>query len=233
MDPIQTPTANRFRLALFALVGLTATALVGVAAIQKSTADEPPAQKPESSDDAKSNDAKPPAGSTEKSDEPKPAAEKKKGAAQSADNDPEPRREPSYSEILRELQREGRRDAKAVVRPGVTGITPRAIEQPVGNAIRPVENKLLPDGSRLVDRPGRLTREGEYFVFSFESRGQGAPERPVRLLPNRLLEDMEVYSEEGSRPVVFIVSGEVTEYRGVNYLLIQKLLVRPETGNLR
>lgn len=233
MDYVQTLITGRFRLAVFVWIGLTATMLVGVAAIQKSAADEPPATQPESKDDAKPNDPEPPADSTEKDGAPKPTAEKKTDTAKTASQDPEPRREPSYSEILRELQREGRRDAKAVVRPGVSGVTPRAIEQPAGNAIRPVENKLLPDGSRLVDRPGRLTREGQYFVFSFESRGQGAPERPVRLLPNRLLEDMEVYSEEGSRPVVFIVSGEVTEYRGVNYLLIQKLLVRPETGNLR
>jgi hypothetical protein len=32
---------------------------------------------------------------------------------------------------------------------------------------------------------------------------------------------------------VFIVSGEVTEYHGVNYLLVQKLLIRPSMGNLR
>jgi len=147
--------------------------------------------------------------------------------------DPEPRREPSYAEILRELQKESRKEGKAVVRPGIEGVAPREVEQPPGNAIAPPEGKLLPDGSRLVDRPGRLTRDGEAFTFSFESRGQGAPERPMHLLPNRLLEDMEMFSENGTKPMVFVVSGEVTEYRGMNYLLIQKLLVRPETGNLR
>lgn len=147
--------------------------------------------------------------------------------------DPEPRREPSATEILRQLQEASRRDAKAVVRPGVEGERPKPIETPPGNAIAPPESKLLPDGSRLVDRPGRLSRDGEQWVYSFESRGQGAPERPIRMLPNRLLEDMEMYSENGTKSVVFIVSGEVTEYRGVNYLLVQKLLVRPDTGNLK
>ncbi|MBX3395536.1 MAG: hypothetical protein KF841_09220 [Phycisphaerae bacterium] len=147
--------------------------------------------------------------------------------------DPEPRREPSATEILRQLQEASRRDAKAVVRPGVEGERPRPIDTPPGNAISPPESKLLPDGTRLVDRPGRMSREGEQWVYSFESRGQGAPERPIRLLPNRLLEDMEMYSENGTKPVVFIVSGEITEYRGVNFLLVQKLLVRPETGNLK
>ncbi|MBK8266829.1 MAG: hypothetical protein IPK83_00345 [Planctomycetes bacterium] len=151
----------------------------------------------------------------------------------SKSNDPEPVREPSAKEILRELQEASRKDAKAVVRPGIEGVRPKQIEQPIGNPIEPVQGKLLPDGSRLVDRPGRLAKEGDGFVFSFESRGQGAPDRPIRLLPNRLLEDMEMYSENATKSIVFIISGEITEYRGVNYLLLQKLLVRPDTGNLK
>lgn len=147
--------------------------------------------------------------------------------------DPEPRREPSSTEILRKLQEESRREAKGIVRGGVPGTRPEPIEQDPGNAIAPLEGKLLPDGSRLVDRSGRLAKAEDYMTFSFESRGKGAPERPIRLLPNRLLEDMEMYSEGGAKPVVFVISGEVTEYRGVNYLLIQKLLVRPSTGNLK
>lgn len=150
-------------------------------------------------------------------------------------DDPEPRRTPSASDILKELQKESRREAKVITRATRFGGQRRRVHAnvPRGNAIQPAEAKLLPDGSRIVDRPGRLTREGDYFTFSFESRGQGAPELPMRLLPNRLLEDMEVFSSGGAEPIVFVVSGEITEYRGVNYLLIQKLLVRPSLGNLK
>lgn len=147
--------------------------------------------------------------------------------------DPEPRREPSYSEILKELQKESRKESRGVVHSGVPGKTAQKVQLPAGNAIAPPSERLLPDGSRLVDRPGRLTRDGDHFVYSFESRSEGATERPIRLLPNRLLEDMEMYSENGLKPIVFIVSGEVTEYHGQNYLMIQKLLVRPDTGNIR
>lgn len=101
------------------------------------------------------------------------------------------------------------------------------------NAVAPVAPKLMPDGYRIVDRPGRLAREGDYWVFSAESRGRGAPDLPIRLLPNRLLEDMEIVSEGGTKEVVFIVSGELTEYHGVNYLLVQKLLTRPDLGNIK
>ncbi|MCG8403989.1 MAG: hypothetical protein MI923_02205 [Phycisphaerales bacterium] len=161
--------------------------------------------------------------------EPEPKGDK-------ASADPEPRREPSASDILEELQKESRREAKVITMPkGASG--QRRVRGPApvprGNAIQAAAARLLPDGSRIVDRPGRLTREGDYFTFSFESRGQGAPELPIRLLPNRLLEDMEVISSGGAEPVVFVLSGEVTEYRGVNYLLIQKLLVRPNLGNFK
>ena len=101
------------------------------------------------------------------------------------------------------------------------------------NAIAPPTPKLYPDGYRIVDRPGRLTREGDFYTFTFESRSEGIPELPIRLLPNRLLEDMEIVSEGGTKSVVFLISGELTEYHGVNYLLTQKLLTRPNLGNLK
>lgn len=154
----------------------------------------------------------------------------------SATESMEPRPEPSASEILKELQKDTSSMPKVVVRPARPGKNERQVLSPTilaPNAIVPVEARLLPDGTRLVDRPGRLTREGDYYTFSFESRSQGAPEAPMRLLPNRLLEDMEVVSEGGAKSIIFLLSGEVTEYHGVNYLLVQKLLVRPDLGNLK
>ena len=150
--------------------------------------------------------------------------------------DPEPRREPDPTAVLRELTNKQNTAARPVVIPNranqirSTVLAPEAMP---ANAVKPVSNRLLPDGYRLVDRSGRLTREGDYYVFSFESRSEQEAEAPMRLLPNRLLEDMEDFSEGGTRPVVFIVSGEVTEYHGVNYLLLQKLLTRPNLGNLK
>ncbi len=155
--------------------------------------------------------------------------------ADKSDEEPEPRRQPSPAEILRELTRTGSEN-KGVVMPE-TSVRPRRSEAaPViehGNAIAPAKPRLLPDGYRLVDRPGRLAQVSDYWVFSFESRGRGTPEMPIRLLPNRLLEDMEEFSAGGTKDIVFVVSGQVTEYRGVNYLLIQKLLTRPSVGNLK
>ncbi len=149
--------------------------------------------------------------------------------------DPEPPREPSPSEILRRLTDRSNQPPRPVVRPAVPGRTRvRTVNESAlpSNAVAPPRRKLLPDGYRIVDRPGRLIRDGDDWAFSFEGRGRGAPELPLRLLPNRLLEVMEVFSAGGTKPVVFIVSGEITEYHNVNYLLVQKLLTRPDLGNL-
>jgi hypothetical protein len=147
----------------------------------------------------------------------------------------EPRREPTPSEVLERLMpREG--VARPIVRPSDPAAprpTQLASHALPPNAVVPVQPRLLPDGYRLVDRPGRLQREGDFWVFAFESRSTAVVEPPLRLLPNRLLEDMEISSAGGTQPVVFLVSGEVTQYHGVNYLLVQKMLIRPETGNFK
>lgn len=149
----------------------------------------------------------------------------------------EPPREPSASDILKELTRPEDSPPKPVILPSQPGQTIRNKEVDPSaippNAVAPIAPKRHPDGYRIVDRPGRLAREGDYYVFSFESRSRGEPELPIRLLPNRLLEDMEIVTAGGTKPVVFVISGELTEYHGVNYLLVQKLLTRPELGNLK
>ena len=149
----------------------------------------------------------------------------------------EPPREPSATDILKALTKPEDAPPKPVILPTEPGQTierkevdPAILPQ---NAVAPITPRLYPDGYRIVDRPGRLAREGDYYVFAFESRGRGEAELPIRLLPNRLLEDMEIASAGGTKPIVFLISGELTEYHGVNYLLVQKLLTRPELGNLK
>lgn len=165
------------------------------------------------------------------STQPAKVAEKKSDPAPEMD----PPHEPTPAEILKELSKDANAPARMVTpsRPGATHRSTVETGALPPNAVAPVQPRLFPDGYRLVDRPGRLTREGDYYTFAFESRGQGAPELPIRLLPNRLLEDMEVASAGGSKSVVFIVSGELTEYHGANYLLVQKLLTKPNLGNLK
>jgi len=102
---------------------------------------------------------------------------------------------------------------------------PRGIKDEVG--------PLWNDDTMIVDRLGRLVRSDKWWLFVFEDQGLLPKLKPVRLLPNRLLEDALIRSGGGSESVVFIISGEATAYKGMNYLLLRKLLVRRDMGNLR
>lgn len=91
---------------------------------------------------------------------------------------------------------------------------------------------LLQDGYS-IKRTGRLVYDGTWWTLSPEGSGQSVePERPIRLLPNRLLETMEATSVGGTKPLLFTVTGQVTEYRGMNYLMALNVMIRRDQGNL-
>ena len=89
--------------------------------------------------------------------------------------------------------------------------------------------KLLPEGHYLSDRRGRLLRQGDQLVFVFESDGKALADPPITLLPNRWLEKMESDVTASAESMIFHVSGEVTTYRGRNYLLLRKVLIERRT----
>jgi len=161
-----------------------------------------------------------------------PAASAPAPSAAKSDSTP---RQPTAEEVIKALQ-----DVTSPARPVIPPAAPGGVVEKTIDA--PVElpdtggrsGRLLPEGYRLVDRPGRMVESPDGgWMFVIEERGQGALEASLRLLPNRYLEQMERVSEDGTQAVVFIVSGDVTEYRGSNYLLVQKLLLRPQMGNLK
>ena len=92
---------------------------------------------------------------------------------------------------------------------------------------------LMLDGSLVVNRPGRLIREGSWWTLVFESDRRETAESPIRLLPNQALEMMVRTSQSGSIGLVFIVSGEAALYNSENYLLIRSVTRRMDLGNLR
>ncbi|MCK4658945.1 MAG: hypothetical protein KAV82_05430 [Phycisphaerae bacterium] len=93
-------------------------------------------------------------------------------------------------------------------------------------------SQRLPDGFFLVDRVGRVTKDGDWYVFVFEGYSESHPEPPMKLLPNQLLERMALEAEGTADSPTFIISGEVTEFKSENYLLLRKLLRRRNLGNL-
>lgn len=105
-----------------------------------------------------------------------------------------------------------------------------------GHLIRPTHLRAtpnlrapIPEGAVVVDRAGRLMRREKDFFFVFEG---DASARPIRLLPNRMLEGMVRLVEENQRDVLFVVSGQVTEFFGENYLLISFAAQRADARDL-
>ena len=97
--------------------------------------------------------------------------------------------------------------------------------QPVGP--NEPKAKLLMEGTLIYKRVGRLSKDAKsgQFLFTFDSDGTDMRDPPMFVLPSKTLGAMESLSENGARPVRFQITGEVTEYKGKNYLLVHAVLV--------
>lgn len=83
------------------------------------------------------------------------------------------------------------------------------------------------EGTFIIDRVGRLSRatDGSGWEFSFDADGAALQDPPMRVLPNLKLMVMEDAIENGGTDLRFRVSGSLTEYRGRNYILLEKVVV--------
>jgi hypothetical protein len=92
---------------------------------------------------------------------------------------------------------------------------------------------LQREGTFIFDRVGRLTRsaDGSQAEFTFEADGKTMKDPPVIILPNLKLMTMEDVVKTTNRDLRFRVTGMLTEYRGRNYLLLEKVLVPPEANS--
>jgi hypothetical protein len=144
-------------------------------------------------------------------------------------------REPTAEEILKKLMSKPTRRSVALPQLRHT-IGPEVKPAGVGEgmATRPEGvSGTLPEESLLVDRVGRVLPGEKWWTFVFENKGEQAADKPIRLLPNRLLESAISLSKGGTQGTVFLISGELTTYENVNYLLLHKVLLRRNLGNIR
>lgn len=163
-----------------------------------------------------------------------PGAEEVEAAAAAATSTPRADEsqsdEPSPAEIVKQLMKN--EPQRALVLPAPATQPQAEMEAAEGDEAE--ADRAWPEGTFLVDRQGRVVPGGDsWWTLAWEDRGELARRKPIRLLPNRLLETALSISGAGTRSVVFIVSGEVLEYKGTNYLLLRKVLVRRDLGNLR
>lgn len=98
-----------------------------------------------------------------------------------------------------------------------------------GGAVAPGAPQLPTkrEGTFIIDRLGRLARsaDGQAWEFTFSADGAALQDPPMRVLPNLKLMVMEDAIESGGTDLRFRVSGSLTEYRGRNYILLEKVIV--------
>lgn len=133
---------------------------------------------------------------------------------------------PTQSQIYEELLRDTQR-----IQEPIMSTDP---DRPDG-AARPGEDAgdggLLLEGTVLVERSGRLVRRGDSSEFKIApgSLPENAPE-VMEFNKNGLLEAME--REHDTGVMQFVISAEVTRYRGRNYLTLLKYRRTASHGNL-
>lgn len=89
---------------------------------------------------------------------------------------------------------------------------------------------LIPEGRQLVGRSGTLVVGDDRAEFRFTSREEGLP-AAIELLPNSLLELMEQEAARGAAE--FVISGDITAYRGVNFLIVRSASRRIINDNIQ
>jgi hypothetical protein len=82
------------------------------------------------------------------------------------------------------------------------------------------------EGGKLTDQRGRIERRGERYVFLAENSTLH-----YIVLENLMLERVAtVLDESAGGQLNWNVSGTITEFRGSNYILLQRAVVKSATG---
>ena len=107
-------------------------------------------------------------------------------------------------------------------------VLPKPATQPAGAAIAPREpENLLPEYARVVDREGVVVRKAVGPEGGIRTVFRSADEKlELVLLENRYLEALENATDYGRKGARLRLSGTVTVYRGVNYLLLTRVQIK-------
>jgi hypothetical protein len=86
---------------------------------------------------------------------------------------------------------------------------------------------VIREGTHKIDRSGRLSHsaDGQTAIFTFDSDGTAMQDPPMIVLPNLKLQSMEGVVAAKASDAHFRISGTVTEYKGRNYILLDKAVV--------
>lgn len=83
----------------------------------------------------------------------------------------------------------------------------------------------------IADRTGFLVQEGNDFYFDFDALGRNIDTLRLPLLNSQALEDMNSQQSLSTIPMRFKISAIVTNYKGKNYMLLQRATRAYNHGN--
>jgi hypothetical protein len=152
------------------------------------------------------------------------------GSNVSPTTQPVPAVAPSADQVLSQMLRAPENDQSSEIHPLPPPVETAVADSGSGSGAlapgAPTVN-LLREGTDVIDRVGRLqkTGDGHDVEFVFESDGRALHDPPMIILPNLKLMGMEDAAKAVTRDLRFRVTGTVTEYRGRNYLLLEKAVV--------
>jgi len=113
--------------------------------------------------------------------------------------------------------------------PATTATVAGVLPDPKIEAVAPHAPALIKmgEGELIEQRVGRLVKDGRTGaeIITFDGDGKKMLDQPMGLIPCKFLAVMEDASDGGSKPVKFKVSGEVTQYRGKNYLYLKSVTI--------
>lgn len=101
-------------------------------------------------------------------------------------------------------------------------LRPARPSSPAQKAVQP--ERRYREGTHLVDRIGRFKATGDRVTFYSREDGRQFP-----ALENLALERVARVISETSDNLRWSVSGQVTEFRGQNYLLVTRAIVKAES----
>ncbi len=115
-------------------------------------------------------------------------------------------------------------DSVALPNEIVAKIETRKTFQPEQSAQQSPEGVELKQDTILPERTGFITEKDGQFVFELDALGQNVQNISFQLLPCQVLERLEQTQAAALDPVRFKIAGIVTEYKGRNYLLMQRAI---------
>ncbi len=124
--------------------------------------------------------------------------------------------------------------AEAILRNLQQAVGEVARNPAVGGGAATGEVELIPEGTQVVARRGRMSRgpRGTWW-FTFDADVDGLVDPPMVLLPCLLRERMERYAERSGGRAAMLLSGRVYQYEDRNYILPTMFQIPHERTALR